>query len=532
MKKAVSIIISGLITAASMPLSGTFAAYDSSEKWDRFLRYDLCITDYDSLSDSEKELCRFIFDTEQSAEDTVICERARRTLAGDENIGERLTLADLEDCCGIWDNFSATKIGELWYTHCVPDIKHLDGFDDFNEYWLDDSGKVKVCFIGENSGEGIASFGITVSGLTDEEAHTYDSTSIEKQSDGTYTVRYEISTSPEPAADIIDVDGDLYYIMSDGNAALYRSRYAFGNGLADRVTVPDEVDGHKVTVIGTAAFIAADVRAVVLPETIECINGKAFYACAALERADIQSGLKYIGASAFYGCESLADIAIDSPGLDIPVGAFGSCTSLENAELNVRSIGEGAFGSCTSLTTVSLGGSVGKIAANAFENCISLSRISLPDSVKFIGQGAFAGTSVKEIVIAPQAAIIGVFPSARGIEARSAFEPAPAFRPLDEEPVCAFPADCTILGSKNTEAERYANEWGLDFRTSDSLKGDANLDSRVSVADAVAILQHIALRDKYELRQQGLINADVDGADGVTANDARVIFQWDSQRLL
>lgn len=60
-------------------------------------------------------------------------------------------------------------------------------------------------------------------------------------------------------------------------------------------------------------------------------------------------------------------------------------------------------------------------------------------------------------------------------------------------------------------------------------RGDANLDGRVTVADAVAILQHIGNRDKYGLSPQGLKNADVDGTEGVTPNDALTIQIWDSQ---
>ena len=69
----------------------------------------------------------------------------------------------------------------------------------------------------------------------------------------------------------------------------------------------------------------------------------------------------------------------------------------------------------------------------------------------------------------------------------------------------------------------------VDF-LADGVKGDANLDGKATVADAVAILQHIANRDKYGLKQQGLINADVDGEAGVTANDARVLQEWDANR--
>ena len=64
--------------------------------------------------------------------------------------------------------------------------------------------------------------------------------------------------------------------------------------------------------------------------------------------------------------------------------------------------------------------------------------------------------------------------------------------------------------------------------TQDRLYGDANLDGKVSVADAVAILQHIGCRDKYELKPEGLVNADVDGSAGVTATDALVIQKVDA----
>ena len=76
-----------------------------------------------------------------------------------------------------------------------------------------------------------------------------------------------------------------------------------------------------------------------------------------------------------------------------------------------------------------------------------------------------------------------------------------------------------------------ANDSGnmVDF-LADGIKGDANLDGKVTVADSVAILQHIANRDKYGLKQQGLLNADVDGEAGVTANDARALQEWDANK--
>ncbi len=62
------------------------------------------------------------------------------------------------------------------------------------------------------------------------------------------------------------------------------------------------------------------------------------------------------------------------------------------------------------------------------------------------------------------------------------------------------------------------------------LYGDANVDKKVTVADAVAILQHIALNDKYGLKGQGLINADCyNTGDGVTAMDALAVQKLDAK---
>ena len=55
------------------------------------------------------------------------------------------------------------------------------------------------------------------------------------------------------------------------------------------------------------------------------------------------------------------------------------------------------------------------------------------------------------------------------------------------------------------------------------LYGDANEDGFISIADATAILQAIGNPDKYALTKQGAVNADVDGQNGVSGNDALVV---------
>ncbi len=62
--------------------------------------------------------------------------------------------------------------------------------------------------------------------------------------------------------------------------------------------------------------------------------------------------------------------------------------------------------------------------------------------------------------------------------------------------------------------------------------GDANLDGKITIADATAILQCIANKDKYDLKPQGKINADiVDNGDGLTPKDALAIQLIDSKAI-
>ncbi|MCI6888863.1 MAG: dockerin type I repeat-containing protein [Ruminococcus sp.] len=150
--KIKSMLLACTMAVSCLPFSWTSAnaATPDYSLWDKFIKYDLCITDYDSLTDTEKDLCHFIFDTEQSSDKPIRCERARRILAHDGNIGERITLEQLDAAYGICDRYSGTKKGMYMknisysYTHCVADIIGLDGWYGYNEYWLDDKGSVKV----------------------------------------------------------------------------------------------------------------------------------------------------------------------------------------------------------------------------------------------------------------------------------------------------------------------------------------------------------------------------------------------------
>ena len=90
----------------------------------------------------------------------------------------------------------------------------------------------------------------------------------------------------------------------------------------------------------------------------------------------------------------------------------------------------------------------------------------------------------------------------------------------------------TTTETRTTSEETTTETTTTATAADETLYGDANLDEKVSIADAVAILQHLGNKDKYELKPQGLINADVcGGKDGVTAMDAYTIQKIDAGML-
>ncbi|MDO4864511.1 MAG: glycoside hydrolase family 9 protein [Ruminococcus sp.] len=86
-----------------------------------------------------------------------------------------------------------------------------------------------------------------------------------------------------------------------------------------------------------------------------------------------------------------------------------------------------------------------------------------------------------------------------------------------------------VFATKNTIEKTYELERSSAPTV---LWGDANLDTKVTIADAVAILQSIANKDKYALKTEGAANADVyANGDGVTAKDAYVLQLVDAGKL-
>lgn len=498
MKKSIALFTGALMLCA--PLSGltsgsraaAYPSYYYEGLWDNFLRYDLCITDYDSLTEEQQELCHFIFDTETSHNDDIVCERARRILAGDD-VGERLTLQQLGNAYGIADQMSYYKTNSwLTYINCVPDVVHLELGDLRNnivdqtiEYWLDDERNSYVVYRMQTSPDTKGCF--EVYNKKDELIETiptvFDCPMRDFRGDAEYMEKFGF----------IEKNGGYYYKKSDGTAVLAWTNYTYTYSdipITKPFTVEREIDGCPVTAIEKNAFTQTPFTEIRLPDTIEIIDSGAFAECKYLKSINFPSTLKYMGVFSFIDCLSLTEITVLCPELNIQKWAFSNCTRLKTAQLLVSEIGENAFDSCTSLEKIDLMNGIKRIDSQAFKNVPLLNELTIPRSVKAIEQDAFQ-SSITSVTIPPEVEVIGAYPHKTFQDFTSGIEPPPPRRPLTDEPKCAFDSSCVIKGCKGTEAERYANEWGLEFVPLDYIKGDANFDGTISIADVVTVQSYL-----------------------------------------
>ena len=225
-----------------------------------------------------------------------------------------------------------------------------------------------------------------------------------------------------------------YSVLDNGTVAI--TKY---NGSAEKVVIPQKIDGKSVTRIGDSAFEwCSNIESIAIPDNVTSIGRRAFGDCTGLTNITIPNSVIEIGWHAFYDCANLKSITIPDSVISIGGCAFNNCTSLTSVTIpdSVTSIDYPAFVGCTSLTAINVAtGNQNYVSANgvlynknkttikcypagkkdknykmldgvksiddsAFGGCISLMSITLPDSVTRIGAWVFSGcTSLTSITI-------------------------------------------------------------------------------------------------------------------------------------
>ena len=155
------------------------------------------------------------------------------------------------------------------------------------------------------------------------------------------------------AAQVPDANTVFTYVSNDSGITIT----GYEGELPAELILPGEIDGQKVTAIGSSAFSkCSGLISVTIPDSVTVIDISAFCHCINLMNIMIPDSVKSINVEAFRECYSLTSVTIPESVTSIGAYAFHSCSSLTSIAIpkSMRNIGMGAFGYCSSLTSVTI----------------------------------------------------------------------------------------------------------------------------------------------------------------------------------
>lgn len=272
---------------------------------------------------------------------------------------------------------------------------------------------------------------------------------------------------PALGEEITYTSGDYQYLLLEDGSCMI-TKYT---GNEPTLTIPKQLDGHTVSVIGTGAFSQnKTLSALYLPQTVTTLQKEAIYQCSSLKNVylpdslihleprailscnslsvltvspnhpllftidgvlfskpdktllfypkalpaaeyTVPNGILHIAPYAFLGC-NLEKITISDSVQSIGAYAFSASTQMQSIRLsqNLKHLGDSALTSCSSLTSIQLPEGLLSIGANAFEGCMQLSSLTLPSTLESIGDLAFRKTPLVSLSVPDSLKEIGINP--------------------------------------------------------------------------------------------------------------------------
>lgn len=282
-----------------------------------------------------------------------------------------------------------------------------------------------------------------------------------------------------------------YDIYLYKNLGKYIEITAVSTMATGEITVPDEIDGLPVRVIGDHAFAGnANVTKITLPETVTDIGKQAFYMCTVLESVNIPSGVYRIQDETFLSCQSLKSVSLPDGVTSIGVRAFWGCKSLSSVRVpkTVRKIGEQAFQDC-GISEINIPSGVTAIEANTFYGCSNLRTLTVPKSVATIGFNAFPAELQMLVITNPDCELHDF----------------------------SIPSkDTLVIANANSKVCDFLSEHGYNVQVVGGVphleEYDLNGDNSFTIADVVALQEWILGKTELDYSLV-MINADMN-ADG------------------
>ena len=158
------------------------------------------------------------------------------------------------------------------------------------------------------------------------------------------------------------------------------------------VVIPSEIDGVKVTIIGSFAFASnRSLESVKIPNTVKTINNNAFYDCNALKNVEIPNSVTSIERAAFGMDVNLESIDIPNSVTNLGEWSFYYCSNLKNVKLSNRitTLKEFTFYYCKNLESIEIPKSVTSIERDVFSSCSKFKSI-------YGEEGSYAQTYAEE----------------------------------------------------------------------------------------------------------------------------------------
>lgn len=257
-----------------------------------------------------------------------------------------------------------------------------------------------------------------------------------------------------------------YVLLEDGSCMI--TKYT---GNEPVLTIPDQLDGHTVSVIGSGAFSQnKTLTTLYLPQTVTTLQKEAISWCSSLKNVYLPDSLTHLEPRAILSCNALSVLAVSRnhpilatidgvlfskpdktlliypkalPGTEytVPDGilhiapyafmdcrlekitvadsvhsigsnAFCSSPQIRSIRLssNLKHLGDSALSYCTGLTSIQLPEGLLSIGASTFEGCIALTSLELPSSLKSIGNLAFRNMDITFISLPDSLQEIGINP--------------------------------------------------------------------------------------------------------------------------
>ena len=182
-----------------------------------------------------------------------------------------------------------------------------------------------------------------------------------------------------------------YALLDDGTVEI--TGY---NGKAEKLTIPNMLNGKKVTSIDNRAFyLCNSLISIIIPDSVEKISVNPFAYCRTLKSIFVSSEHPY-----FFAIDGVLFRKADSCLISYPKGRE---YTTYNIPQGITAIESSAFYDCKFLTRVTIPDSVTSIGDCAFSLCDSLTSITIPDSVEQIGTNPFAACfELKTISVSPE----------------------------------------------------------------------------------------------------------------------------------